>query len=135
MNMKKLILIAILLLPCLAFGQNTLVVNPDSKPVPVKNVSGTPLATAETVTSNLNNGQVAAAITAGTLVVARPTRISCVVKNTDAAIIVYVGKATVTAANGYTLKPGESHTFTYTGLIQVIAASGTPAIAIWDEYN
>ncbi len=132
MNMKKLILIAILLLPCLAFGQgpNVFVTNSASKPIPVTGISSASAVGA----TNLNNAQVAASTTAGTLAIARATRVSCLVKNSDAAITIYVGKATVTAANGMPLKPGESFVFTFTGLIQVIAASGTPTVAIFDEY-
>ena len=81
------------------------------------------------------NSQVATSTTAGTLVVARPTRTSCLVRNLDASITVYIGKATVTSGNGMPIKAGESVVITGQGLWQVIAASGTPTVAVIDEYN
>ena len=79
--------------------------------------------------------QVTASITASTLVIARKTRTSCLVRNTDATISVYIGTATVTSANGMILKAGESVVITGQNLWQVIAASGSPVIAIIDEFN
>lgn len=79
--------------------------------------------------------QVASSTTAATLAIARATRRSITIKNTDAAITVYVGPATVTAGNGMPLKAGESISKTWVGLVQVIAASGTPTVAIDDEYD
>lgn len=85
--------------------------------------------------ANLDTNQVTASTTAGTLVIARPTRLSVLFRNLDAAISVYVGKATVTAGNGMLLRAGESVVFSSVGLIQVIAASGNPVVAYADEYN
>lgn len=85
--------------------------------------------------ANLDNGQVAASTTAGTLIAARATRRSVTIKNTDAAITVYVGKATVTAANGMEIKAGQSINIDTTALIQVIAASGTPSVAYIETYD
>lgn len=85
--------------------------------------------------ANLNNGQVAASVTAATLVAARSTRRSVTIKNLDAAITVYIGKATVTAGNGMQLKAGESISVDTTALIQVIAASGTPTVAFMETYD
>jgi hypothetical protein len=85
--------------------------------------------------ANLDNGQVAASTTAGTLIAARATRRSATIKNTDAAITVYVGKATVTAANGMEIKAGQSINIDTTALIQVIAASGTPSVAYIETYD
>lgn len=84
--------------------------------------------------SNLATGQVATSTSAATLVIARPTRTSVLVRNLDTSISVYVGLATVTSGNGMLLKAGESCSFTFVGLIQVIAASGTPTVAYADEY-
>lgn len=85
--------------------------------------------------ANLATGQVALSTTAATAVVARPTRRGVTLKNLDAAITIYYGPATVTAGNGMELKPGESTVVTWVGLIQAIAASGTPTIAVADEYD
>lgn len=91
--------------------------------------SGAPGAT------NVAVGQVTTSTSAATLVVARPTRRGVTIRNQDTSISVYIGPATVTAGSGLLLKAGESIYVTWTGLIQVIAASGTPAVATWDEYQ
>lgn len=96
--------------------------------------SGTVTATAAGA-ANVASSQVAASTTAGTLVIARPTRRSCLVRNLDTSISVYIGPATVTAGNGMLLKPGESVPITAVTLWQVIAASGTPTVAVLDEYD
>lgn len=85
--------------------------------------------------NNLANGQVTATTVAGTLVAARPTRRTVVVKNLDLAISVCVGVATVTMANGMLLKAGESISIDSVVLIQVIAASGTPVVAWMESYD
>jgi hypothetical protein len=92
------------------------------------------LSTAEP-TANVAVSQVTATTTAGTLAGARATRRSLVIKNTDAAITVYVGPATVTSGNGMPVKAGESLAVSWVGLVQVISASGSPVIALWDEYS
>src|SRR3989442_14900970 len=84
---------------------------------------------------NIANGQVTAGVAAATLLAARPTRHAVLIKNLDAAITVYVGAATVTTANGMPLKPGESISIDWTGLIQGIAASGTPKLAYLETYD
>jgi hypothetical protein len=84
--------------------------------------------------ANVTVSQVTATTSAGTLAVARPTRRSLVVKNTDTAITVYIGPATVTSGNGMPVKAGESLAVSWVGLVQVISASGSPVIALWDEY-
>jgi hypothetical protein len=78
-------------------------------------------------------GQVTTSTTAGTMVAANATRRRCILKNTDASITVTVGPATVTTGNGMPLKAGESLEVRWTGLIQVISASGTPVVAYMDE--
>lgn len=85
--------------------------------------------------ANYANGQVATSTTAGTLVAARATRRSVTIKNVDASITVYIGAATVTAANGMEIKAGQSINIDTTALIQVIAASGTPAVAYIETYD
>ena len=78
-------------------------------------------------------GQVTLSNVAGTMVAANATRRRCIIKNTDAAITITCGPATVTAGNGMPIKAGESHEFTATPLIQCIAASGSPVAAYSDE--
>lgn len=85
--------------------------------------------------ANIAVSQVATSTTAATLAIARATRRSLTIKNMDAAITVYVGPATVSSSVGMPLKAGESITVTWVGLVQVISASGTPTVAISDEYD
>lgn len=85
--------------------------------------------------ANLSTTQVTASTTASTLAIARPTRTSVLFRNIDSTISVYIGKATVSSSNGTLLKAGESVSFTSVGLIQVIAASGSPIVSVADEYN
>ncbi len=117
-----------------ARGQNVNVTNSNTHPVPVNVISGG-TGGGSVGAANEANSQVIASITAGTLVIARATRVSCLFKNTDASITVYVGAATVTTGNGFPLLPGQSIVVTGQNLFQVIAASGSPVIAIIDEYN
>lgn len=84
---------------------------------------------------NFATGQVATSTTAATFVVARATRRSVTLKNEDAAITVYIGPATVTSGNGFPLKANQSISVAWVGLIQVIAASGTPTVSYADEYD
>lgn len=85
--------------------------------------------------ANIATGQVALSTSAATAVVARATRRGCTLKNLDASIKIYVGPATVTSSNGMELKAGESTVVNWVGLVQAIAASGTPTIAYLDEYD
>lgn len=72
---------------------------------------------------------------AQTAFIARPTRRSALVRNTDAANSVWLGTATVTSANGFLLKAGETIPFTFTGLLQVIDdGANHAAIHVSDEY-
>jgi hypothetical protein len=118
-----------------AHGQSVVSVNnPVTRPVPVKQVAGGSGAPAIGAAHEANS-QVATSTTAGTLVIARATRTSCLVRNLDASINVYIGAATVTSGNGMLIKPGESVVISGVTLWQVIAASGTPTVAVIDEYN
>jgi hypothetical protein len=83
---------------------------------------------------SIATGQVATSTTAATLVAARAGRRSVVIRNMDATIVVYVGPATVTAANGYALAGGGSVTLETSALIQVIAASGTPSVCYAETF-
>lgn len=85
--------------------------------------------------ANVASSQVTTSGSAGTLAIARATRRSLTIKNIDASITVYIGPATVTTANGMEVKAGQSITVTWVGLVQVIAASGTPVVCVWDEYD
>jgi hypothetical protein len=98
------------------------------------NITGTISASAGGA-AHAATSQVTTSTTAGTLAIARATRVSCLVRNLDASITVYVGKATVTSGNGTPLKAGESFAFTTQELVQVIAASGTPVVSVFDEYS
>lgn len=84
---------------------------------------------------NYANGQVTASTMATTLVGARFTRRSVTLVNMDAAITVFIGAATVSAANGVPLKPSQSISIDTVGLIQVIAASGSPVVAFIETFD
>lgn len=85
--------------------------------------------------ANLASSQVALSTSAATVAIARSTRRSVLIRNLDTSISVYIGPATVTSGNGMLLKAGESLAFTFVGLLQGIAASGTPSVAVSDEYD
>lgn len=85
--------------------------------------------------ANVSVLRATASTSAATLAIARATRTGILIRNLDTAITIYVGPATVTSGNGFPILPGESCPFSWVGLIQVIAASGTPAYAAFDEYN
>lgn len=84
--------------------------------------------------ANLVTSQPTPAITATTLAIARPTRTSCTIINVGSTQV-YVGPATVTAANGILLAPGASIDLTYVGLIQGISIGSTGLCHVADEYN
>lgn len=90
---------------------------------------------APTGAANVASGQVATSTTAATLIAARATRRSFTVINHDAAINVFIGPATVTAGNGFLVKPGTSATIETTALVQVIAASATPTVGFIEWYD
>lgn len=82
-----------------------------------------------------NTEQNALSTAAEVILIARPTRHRAVIKNIDAAITIYVGEDSgVTSANGMEVKFGESVEVRGTGEWYGIAASGTPSIAIIDEF-
>ena len=128
-----LLLLGLLIFTTPAFAGNDNIINPDGRPVPVKIMSGT--ATSSIGAAHVAAAQITTSTTAGTLIIARATRRSCLVRNTDAAISIYLGPATVTSGNGMVLKAGESTVITAVTLWQVIAASGSPVIAVLDEYD
>jgi hypothetical protein len=85
--------------------------------------------------ANVAVAQTTTSTSAATLVAARATRRGVYIRNFDTSISVYIGPATVTSSNGMLLKAGESIFLTWVGLIQVIAASGTPVVGTVDEYD
>lgn len=80
------------------------------------------------------NGQVAPTGTAGTLVAARETRARLILLNAG-TVDVYVGVATVTAANGFKLAPGASVTLHTTALVQGITDGDTGEVHYIEEYD
>lgn len=114
-------------------GITRIVLPVDANGNPIGGAGGT--GTSIQGAANLASSQVTTAVTAGTLAIARPTRRRCTYKNLDTSITVYIGPATVTALNGMEVKAGQSGEFTWVGLMQVIAASGTPIVAIHDEFG
>ncbi len=95
--------------------------------VPVNRITGAAHSAHEPVT---------AGVASAPLAIARPTRRGITISNTDASITVYFGTTTpVTSANGFTLKAGQSINVTTVEALYVIAASGTPRVDIFDEYD
>lgn len=65
----------------------------------------------------------------------RPSRHRAVIKNIDTSITVYVGETVdVTSATGLPLAAGESIALYTTAAIYAIAASGTPTVALLEEW-
>jgi hypothetical protein len=93
-------------------------------------VSATTTAGGGSVAAAFTTGQNALSTAAEVVVAANTARRYAEVTNTDAAILVYLGKDnTVTTANGHVLGAGKSFGFEgYTGAIWAIAASGTPNV-------
>lgn len=85
--------------------------------------------------ANIANNQVTIAATATTFVAARATRRSVTLKNMSTSTSMYVGVASVTVANGFELKAGESISVDWTGLIQGISATGSIAGCYMETYD
>lgn len=86
----------------------------------------------------LNTKQVALSTTAAVVVAASSVGGTVSLKNKDASIVIYVGKAGVTAATGYRLGAGESVTIECvqnTPAIYAVAASGTPTVMVMRVVN
>lgn len=109
-------------------------VNPIAGQAGVAAGAGTVGATTQRVVhgsaAGLATTQNALSTTAESVIASNSARLFAEVKNSDAAIDVYLGDDnTVTAANGHLLRPGESFAFErYTGAVWAIAASGTPTV-------
>jgi hypothetical protein len=76
----------------------------------------------------------AMSVTAEAMLPERPSRVSAVLRNLDASITMYVGASTVDSGS-FPLPAGASMTLTTIAAVYVVAASGTPTLAIWEEYN
>ncbi len=86
--------------------------------------------------AHLATSEVTSSSSPQTLVVARPTRRTVLVRNDGSGSdAVRVGEATVSASKGVLLTAGQSFSFSFQGLIQVIATSGTPVVTAADEYD
>lgn len=81
--------------------------------------------------------QVATATTAGGTEVLpfKASRTRVILKNTDSSITIHVGTGTLSATTGYPLLAGQSVELHTQGAIKALAASGTPRLAIVDEFD
>ena len=81
--------------------------------------------------------QAATATTAGgtQVLAAKNTRTRAVFKNLDTSITIYLGTGTVSSSTGIPLLAGESIALHTKGAIKALSASGTPSLAIVDEYD
>ena len=100
-----------------------------NEPLPVKQMSPDPIA------YQFDNGQLTASTTAQRLAQRRNTRRRLVIKNTDSSITVYIGKMGVSSTLGMSLLAGESISVMSTASVWVVAASGSPVVAWWDEFD
>ncbi len=89
--------------------------------------------------ANLVSSHVTSTGTAATLVAGRATRRSVLIRNIEAVASgkdVWVGPATVTSSNGTKIAAGESLSFSWVGLLQVIDDNTNHAVLhIADEYD
>lgn len=110
-------------------------VDSSGNPVPLLvSTSGAPAGVSGAATAPVS--RVTSTDAAATLFIARPTRRGVLVRNTDTANSVWIGPATVTSANGFLLKAGESLPLTFTGLYQVIDNGADHAVLhVLDEYD
>lgn len=82
----------------------------------------------------LATGKVTLNSTTAVLVVAKDTiQRESTLENTDAAILIYIGPAGVTAATGKKLRPGIPVLLRTLGEVYAISASGTPVIDYFIE--
>ncbi len=73
--------------------------------------------------------------TATLIVVARPTRRTVVIRNSDTSLSMYVGELGVTSSTGMLVKASESIPYTFVGALYAISASGAPVSYAADEYD
>lgn len=82
------------------------------------------------INTRINAGQNALSTTAELLVAANPERNGVRIHNTDGAIVIYIGEAGVTSANGCPIAAGSFIDIGgNAGPIYAVAASGTPTAA------
>lgn len=82
------------------------------------------------------NGQATAGAASGQLVAARAKRRSVTVRNIHATESCYIGAGTVSAANGFPLKAGESISVDCTGAINGIRAGSVDVpVAYLETYD
>ena len=89
--------------------------------------------------ANMTTSQNALSTASEVIGVTAGRRVRLTILNTDTGITVYFGNTTgVTSSTGFPLKPGAAFTFegpSASGEVYGIAASGTPTIALVEEYN
>lgn len=74
--------------------------------------------------------------TAAALAVARPTRRSMLVTNTDAANTVWIGPAGVTSSTGFPIAAGQGVSVTWTGAWYIVDNGSSHAVVgVVDEYD
>lgn len=87
--------------------------------------------------AQLSITQAATATTSGgtQVLAAKDSRVRAVFKNIDASITIYLGTGTVSASTGIPLLAGESIALYTRAAVKALSASGTPSLAIVDEYD
>lgn len=98
----------------------------------------TSLGTVTNIPKGAANGaqnQATLSTSSGALAPTRATRRSVTVANNDSTIVIYVGFGTVSAANGFILKPGQSISLDTTAAVNGIAASGSPVASYIETYD
>lgn len=89
--------------------------------------------------ANMATSQNALSTSAEVIGDSKGRRVRFTVLNTDGSITVYLGNSSgVTSSTGFPLAAGAAFTFegpSASGAIYAIAASGTPTVALLEEYN
>lgn len=88
-------------------------------------------ARAESIATGQQTLSTSAALVSG----GSSSRGTVLVRNLDASISIYVGSAGVTSSTGMLIKAGESITIRTSGALYAVAASGTPAVAVLEEFG
>lgn len=86
-----------------------------------------PVNPAESGTANFTTGQVAILVTVVQIAAANATRRAILIKNADAANILYVGSASVTTATGHKIGAGEAAVLPIVGAIYGIGSGNLTA--------
>lgn len=85
--------------------------------------------------ANIAISQVTAAAASGVLVASRATRRSVAVRNQDATNSAYIGTGTVTSANGFLLKAGESISIDTVAALNCIRDTADVALGVVEIYD